>query len=272
MPTVIAFYPDYNVHHKKVLQAFVDGIPGAEMHPLEIYKRCDIAVIFGTYKISYQKTLPKKHILENHSGRQLIVIESAFVKRKEYYQIGWGGYAGNADFCNQNVPIDRWESFGVRTKPWQRRPESPVVICGQLKRDTQVQHTDHIKWCYETVQKVLKSGEKVLFRPHPRETNPKIYNVSREYWDIGKVNETVRLAKCFVTWNSTSAVDALVAGVPVIACHKSSIAWPVAQHSIDDVSNLRYPSRRRWLASLGYAQWSLEEMRLGLPWRHLNGC
>jgi hypothetical protein len=78
-----------------VLQALAEGIPGAEVRPLGRYEPCDIAVIFGAAKNAYAPTWPKREILAKHKGRRLLMVESAFVKRGEYYQVGWGGYAGS---------------------------------------------------------------------------------------------------------------------------------------------------------------------------------
>jgi hypothetical protein len=267
---IIAFEPDYNEKHRAVLRALSEGIPGAEVRTLGQYEPCDIAVIFGAAKDAYPPTWPKREILAKHQGRRLLMVESAFVRRGEYYQVGWGGYAGNADFNNDLVPRDRWESMGIKTKPWQRRTVGPVVVCGQLPRDTQVQGMDHVAWCRRTVNELRRMGEHVIFRPHPRQQDVSIYGVPSHLIDDGKIGNTLAAAKCVVTWNSTSAVDALIRGVPAIAMHPSSVSYPVAQPRIEDVKKLRYPSRRQWLAGLGYAQWTLEEMRAGLPWVHLN--
>jgi hypothetical protein len=266
---IIAFEPEYNEKHCDVLRALVAGIPGAEVRTLGEYEPCDIAIIFGAAKDAYPPTWPKREILKKHQGRRLLMVESAFVKRGEYFQVGWNGFAGNADFRNDDMPMDRWEAMGVKTLPWQRR-NGPVVVCGQLPRDTQVQHVDHVGWCRSTVAELRRSGHDVRFRPDPRQNNWSVYHIDRRLIDTRSMDETLADAKCLVTWNSTSAVDALIQGVPVIACHPSSVSYPVATHSIADINHLRYPSRRNWLAGLGYAQWTLDEMRAGLPWMHLN--
>ena len=243
-----------------------DGIPECQIRRLGDYEDCDITVIFGGYKRAFSKTLPKKEILEKHKGRRLIMVEAAFHRRGEYYAVGWGGQAGNADFNNQNVPIDRWNKIG-KAKEWQPRPDGVVVVMGQLPRDVQVQDTDHIGWCKRTVTRLQAMGEQVIFRPHP---------MVKEDWCIkpshtGSLKDLLRMAKCVVTWNSTSAVDAILEGVPTITMDQSSIAYSITQHRLEDIKRLEYPDRTQWLAGLGYSQWTLDEMRSGEAWRHLNG-
>lgn len=266
---VICFEPGWNEKHRAVLRAFAEGA-GAEVRDLaQGYEPCDIAVIFGGVKKAYPPTWAKKPILERHSGRSLIMIESAFQRRGEYWAVGFGGVAGHADFRSEGMPSDRWLSFEIKGRPWHQRPKGPVVVCGQLIRDTQVQDVDHPRWCRETVAFFARRGIPVLFRPHPKAATHEEYGVEARFIDDGKLGTVLKLARCVVTWNSTSAVDAVIAGVPVIVCDRSSISWPMGVHELVHPDALVYPNRDPWLASLGYSQWSLEEMRAGLPWRHL---
>ena len=135
-------------------------------------------------------------------------------------------------------------------------------------RDVQVQDTDHCAWCRETVEHFDRRGVTVWFRPHPKIEDIADYGVDPRFIKLGSLGDTLRIARAFVTWNSTSAVDSVVAGVPTVAMDRGSMAYPVAAHDLD---HLDYsPTRHRWLAGLGYSQWTLDEMRAGLPWRHLN--
>lgn len=267
---VIVYKPDYNPKLTTIMKAFAEGVPGAEIRDQRKYKPCDIAVIFGVVKRAYKKTWSKQRILDAHSGRSLIIIESAFVSRGQYWQVGFGGFAGTGDFRNDDMPVDRWLSFNVNSKPWKRRPDGPVVVMGQLPRDTTVQNTDHPKWCRETVRYYESLGQSVLFRPHPRIENAEVYGIPASLHDTRDLQEVLHEARCFVTYNSTTGVDGAVKGVPVIAMDRGSMAWPVANHKLSDIHNLSYPDRDAWLAGLGYSQWSLDEMRAGLPWKHLT--
>ncbi len=268
------FLPDYNDKHVAILHAFASGIAqdpatDVELHPLGEYRPCDLAVIFGMYKKAYEPTWPKKDIIARHERERLIVIESAFVRRGKYWAVGFGGQHGNADFCNAEAPPDRWQMLDYKVRPWIKRPTGPVLVCGQLPRDTNVQDLDHVGWCRWAVRWLQDHKFKVLFRPHPREKEPEIYGIDPDLWDKRKMRVALKDARCLVTWNSTSATEAAIAGVPVIACSPDSFARAVAGHTIEAVAAPPMPDRRAWLAGLGYAQWSREEMDSGAAWAHL---
>lgn len=266
---VVVYEPHYDPKHREVLRAFAKGA-GAEVRDVRSYVDCDIAVIFGGVKTSYENTWSKAPIIKRHPGPRLIMIESAFIDRKRYWQVGYGGSSGHADFRNKNSPGDRWKALGISCKPWRRQPNGHIIVCGQVPWDTQVQDLNHQQWCRNTVD--FFTGRKVLFRPHPRmRTNVRAqYGIPQHLYAPNSFEECCVLAKCFVTWNSTSAVDALVQGVPVIVMDRGSIAWGLALHSLFETDYLIYPDRTQWSHDLAYTQWTPEEMRSGLVWRHLT--
>jgi len=266
---VNVFIPSYNEKHSELLMAFADGIPGAQVHPLESYDPCDVAVIFGGVKKAYPPTWAKKTVLKKHYGRRLIMVESAFVGRGMYHQVGWGGAAGYGDFrADKNPPLDRWDMIGV-AEDWSIVKNGYVVVMGQLPRDVQVQDVDHRAWCRETVAYYEARDIPVVFRPHPKTNDPTEYGVPANLIDRNvDLADTLRTARTVVTWNSTSAVDAVIAGVPTITMHRGSFAWDVTAHDLDTLNHAC--DRDRWLATLGYAQWTTAEMASGEVWHWLT--
>lgn len=269
---VTVYYPTYNEKHERILRDFAAGVPGAEVKRAEDFSRDDgdIGVVFGWYKHAFAPTLAKRPIIEHYTSlgpRRLILVESAFQLRAEYFQVGWDGFAGYADFRNGDCPGDRWGQFGIKAKPWKQDGDYALVI-GQLPRDTQVQDVNHLAWCGWAVQEAARVHGKALFRPHPKVQDPIDYGIDESLIQKGSLKEGLAGAKCVVTWNSTTGVDAVIAGVPVVAMDTGAMAYPMASHSI--AGKLRRPSRRNWLYGLGYSQWKPSEMREGKPWIHLT--
>jgi hypothetical protein len=81
--------------------------------------------------------------------------------------------------------------------------------------------------------------------------------------------EDLAEAHAVVTFNSNTAVDALLNGIPVFAHDQGSMCWPVANKSLISVDVPNKPDRSQWLSDFAYAQWTPEEMRSGRAWQHL---
>lgn len=271
---VVVYTPGFNDKLRDVLLEFAAGIPGAAVMDIDEFSpetAGDVGVIFGWYKLAYHPTMGKKAIIEHYMAkgrRHLVVVESAFVRRGDYYQVGWDGFAGRADFRAAGVPIDRFSALEVPVRPWIERP-GPVVVIGQLLRDTQVQDYDHAKWCRDTVKACQQWSREVLFRPHPRCQDASVYGVDECEHDTGPLEKTLARARQVVIFNSTTGVDAVLAGVPIVAADKAgAFSAPVSGHDI--MQKLCMPDRYPWLAKLGYSQWTPDEMRKGIVWRHLT--
>lgn len=262
----------YEVAPFASLDALVEGIPGAEKRNATNWKPCDVAVIFGSFKPADPKTHPKGEVIRktvDHGGR-VLVCERGFVRRDRHVSLGWDAINGRADFCNGDVPDDRWQALGIKLKQWKRR-SGPVLVCGQVPWDASVQHHDHIAWCRETVAEIRRRGFDALFRPHPVAVRKGgAFEVDGRISPNPLLKQDLSTASAVVTFNSNSAVDAVIAGVPVIAMDMGSMAWGVAGHSLNDLDSPPMPDRTSWANSIAYAQWTVDELRDGTAWRHIR--
>jgi hypothetical protein len=74
-----------------------------------------------------------------------------------------------------------------------------------------------------------------------------------------------------ITYSSSAAIDSILAGVPAVALSPASLAWPVADHGLNSVSELTLRERRPWLDRLAHSQWSIEEIERGIVWPRFEG-
>lgn len=86
----------------------------------------------------------------------------------------------------------------------------------------------------------------------------------------GSFADDLENARLVVTFNSNSAVESVIAGVPAIAMDMGSMAWPVTAHMLEDVNSPVRCDRTQWAHDLAYTQWNLDEMRSGEAWAHLS--
>lgn len=259
--------------HDRVLKAFYDGCPAEkQLAQVTDYEPSDVAVIFGVYKSKVPRSYPRGAVFRQQRSKNLdvIVLETGYINRGDgenhHYAAGFNGLNGRADFRNRNMPDDRARLLAVELRPW--RQGSKILLCGQVPWDASVEGTNHYQWIQNTAAEIRRRSAKLLvFRPHPMAPLAPLDGI--EYSTAPLKTDLVD-AHCVVTFNSNSAVEAFLAGVPAFACDEGSMAWSICNRSLDDLSNPKKAERQGWLNDLAYAQWSLSEFRSGQAWAHLT--
>lgn len=202
-----------------------------------------------------------------------------------YYSVGYDGIKGGADYCTTGAPADRWEALGVKLRPW-RKAGAHVVVVGQTYQGLSSQHVDVYAWYKKVMLGVRnRSGRSVVFRPHPRigKSHPARRGRDRDRMkkllkEVGGVKvstsphlaDDLRGAWAVVCLTSNAAVWAAVRGVPVVTADRACFAYPVAEHDLAKINAPATPDREGWTHRLSYSQWTVDEMRQGLPWQHLK--
>ncbi len=249
------------------LNAFIDGLTTHETVP-EIrrsgnWRASDLAVVWGHRDHAL-------HEIQRANGGRYLVLERAYIgdihERRRWCSIGYDGLNGRADFCNADSPPDRWEKYfaGVM-KPW-RNDGKQAFIMGQVGGDASIYGVDIAVW-YELAEARLRAstGRSVLFRPHPNDPNVEPPYGAR--LATGVLAGCLAYASVVATYNSNTAVDSVLAGVPTIACDKGSMAWDVASQDWDRCAR---PDRNQWAWNLAHTSWLEEEIADGSAWEHLK--
>lgn len=195
------------------------------------------------------------------AGHDVLVMERGYLgDRFKWTSLAWNGLNGHAEFPKVDASCDRFiNNFDLN--PW-RPPGDYVLIMGQVPGDASLRGRDLQSW-YVDAAKVAHTVYKmpVKFRPHP-EALKKGYKQNIPGVDICKLplKDSLEFAHVVVTFNSNSAVDAVVQGVPAIAYDKGTMAWEVAGKSIGERVT---PGRQLWAAALAWKQWTIEEINSG---------
>ena len=200
-------------------------------------------------------------------GKRCLVVERAYLgDRFRWHALGFDGLNGRADFCNADVPNDRWIKYWRSSvRPWKSGGEYALII-GQVPGDAALQGTDIFKWVENTAKEASKLYQKVFFRPHPLcKKRVDMPGVAVLGGDLGAALER---AAVVITYNSNTAVDAVMAGVPAIAMDAGSMAWDVTSHTLEEP--LYKGDRDDWGRRIAYAQWLPEELKSGEAWAHLR--
>lgn len=243
----------------ETLDAFTKGLQhlGVDHFTAPEYVPCDVAVVWGVTSAKFfDKTAYRDEV--RAANPNTIVLERGFIKRDKYYAAGWGDVAGRADFCNEASPADRWKRLKTPlAKNWVSGGEY-ILVLGQIPWDTSVQHIDYSRWLCDTIDVLRKTESLIVLRNHPLLPVP-FGPFEGVYMSGSSLTEDLASASDVITFNSTSAVDASLVGVPVFAADSKCMACGGDQ------------DRKQWAHDIAYTQWKLREMEKGLAFKHLVG-
>ena len=173
--------------------------------------------------------------------------------RLRYISAAWNGLHGRSDPLQHPVSADRWQRFGIELAPWRDLGEY-VLLLEQVTGDATA--PDWADW-QRICRAVIARGYTSYCRPHPLSSAR-----------AAPLAEDLARAWLAVTWSSTAAVEAVIAGVPTITFDAGSIAWPVTSHSF--MTPTYTGDRLEWLYNLAYRNWTLSELEDGSAWWHLR--
>lgn len=268
--------------------AFAEGVlmsgdtvcPIISMAEMGRLAKCDAAVqccVYNPHGGSAEQTFRRA---VEESARRRIVIDGGCLRNffnlraaDGYLTIGVNGIKSAARYFNSESPPDRWNELGIPLMPW-RTEGRHILLLGQ----TQFGYgTNHMRipvneWIQQTARAIRDVTDRpIVLRPHPDEkTRPSVDVADYSVLDRGKLGAALDGAWCCVAKTTYAVVEAILRGIPVITDDPMCVAYPVASHNLADIEAPATPDRTQWACELAYTQWNIDELRQGLPWRHLR--
>lgn len=153
----------------------------------------------------------------------------------------------------------RLRTLRLEIAPWRRAGEH-VLVCPQSPQFMRAAAGYRGDWTADVLRALRALTDRpVRVRPWLRDKGKQAATLAADL--IG--------AYAVITWSSAAAVQAVIAGVPVV-CAGQSAAAPMAG-ALDQIERLPMPdNREQWAAVLADQQYTLGEMRSGLAWGMLN--
>ena len=209
-----------------------------------------------------------------------LCFERGWLRKHDGFQIAWRvgnttGFNGCGRFPIGNK--ERWDSWGIEIKPW-RTTGDHILICGN-KGDsykgklTYLINHDH-NWPDHIIGEIRKRTDRpIWYRPHPKGGQECIptRNLPDRLIDpmAESLDESLSGAWCCVVHASSSASEAIVAGIPVIYTAQGIMLADCAGDSLDMIGKPPMPEREKHLYNCTGAQWSLDEIATGYPFQRL---
>jgi len=294
---------------KKSLLAFAKGIQKVgdycEIVDKLKYKECDVAVIFGDVRDAPAKKKRmrlKAEVKGRHIHRGLIVIDTPvlmrpFDKNENFRRVGIDSlFADLGNFNNQNSDDKRWKllsnQYNIELNFSNKRGDNIYILLqrfydASLKGSQRFRPKKYFTWLEGVLEELNnETDRKVIIRPHPgslnvdeeldlieefrRKINRK--NIAFDY-QKKSLFEVLDDAFVTITYNSGSAIDSLLYGIPNITYDRGSHAYSIVQNNSKNIEQIQMPPKDKfmqWLYNLSYVDWCLNEMQNGLPWLHLK--
>ena len=283
--------------HREVLHSFAKGC-GGDVTTSNKVDGYDCAVIFGSYK--------KKRGRPQHQGKGKIIesgipyiqLETQLIGRPidtafhNEFRVGVNGFLwDDAKWGFEHIEDDRSKKVFERNGydpdvPWKQDGEY-ILLCMQKVGDASLRDADVFEWTENTVNDIRKHTDiKIIIRPHPlyrksslhNTLKEKVLNVSNTHWqetDLLKdgfvsIQEQLQKAWCTVTYTSGSGIDAVINGIPNIACDTGSMVYDVSSKDIAEVENPYRGEKKEWTNRIAHCQWSIDEFESGECWKHVS--
>lgn len=192
-----------------------------------------------------------------------IYADLGYWNRDSYYRFSVNGWSPES-YVRSVLGSERFESLGLEIAPWNELGDR-VIVAGSSRKAAREHGFEYMQWETKACNELSAMGLNVWYRPKPNDLEKRpIAGIS---YDESNIKEAFLSAKALVTHHSNTAIDALLAGVPVHCETGAAAAFSVPL----DLLETRLEGREQFLHDVAWLQWSLEEMRSGEAWAHLRG-
>ena len=292
----IVLYFDRNITEKKINQCLnsikyylKNSKLNYEIIPFKKFKlvKADYAIMWNVYCKFKSNTKYRKLIkdFQKKNKDKLIIAELGFINRQNYFSLGYdhiSNFGNYPKFPNNQDRLNKLK-LNIKNIEYDNNINKPILFCTQVPWDTQIQDINYPKWVVETIKKIkLVTNRKIIIRKHPKHNNRKGFPLfNEEFFKRYKIS--INLSKnslqkdlndcyCVIAFNSTVLVDAILAGKPIITDQTSSIIYDLAEHDFNNIENLKkitIDDIKNSLIKISYKQWTINEIKLGLPFKYL---
>lgn len=195
---------------------------------------------------------------------RFVYADLGYWQRDNYYRLAVGGWGPERYVC-AGLPASRLEALGLQLKPW-REQGNEIIVAGATAKAAGEHGLGYMEWERRAVARLRECGRKVVYRPKPNDRLAQ--PIAGAGYDTRPISEALANAWALVTHHSNSAVDALLAGIPVHCEIGAAAAMSVPLDQIGEAPLVE--GREQFLADVAWLQWTLDEMRSGEAWAHLK--
>ena len=267
------------LNSKPVWDAFADSVRLLGHEPVDNNPNADVDVIWS---VLWQGRMARNReiwLRAKKNNKPIIVIEVGGIQRGTTWRVGLGGVNRDAYFAPAGNDSTRAEKLRLNLKPW-RDTGDYVMICGQHDRSQQWHKLPPTpKWLEQQIAQLREHTDRpIVIRPHPRSPLSKINKrfkdvvLQRPQKQTGTYDDydiQFKDAWAVISWSSNPGIHATLNGIPAFT-GPSSLAWPVANSDYSQIESPLMPDRTQWLNDYAHTEYTLDEIREGIPLNYLT--
>lgn len=193
------------------------------------------------------------------AGAKVIIAENGYIGSdrdgRQLYAMALGHHNGAGTWrMGQRA---RWKEQNIELRPWRDRGDEIVLLPQRGFGAPGVAMPEG--WAQRTIDQLRRVTQRpVKIRPHPGKNSP-----------VVTLEDDLSNAWAVVTWGSGAAIKALALGVPVFHLLPAWIGSPMARLGVETIETPWRGDRDPAFHRIGWAQWTVDEIRAGLPFRWL---
>lgn len=168
-----------------------------------------------------------------------------------------------------DVPGDRWESMckydtRLQWKGWKKNG-GKILLVAPSEKPCKYYGINHVEWINNTIAEIKKHTDReIVVREKGSRTERTSSNIIYDAFDQD--------IYAVVTYNSIAAAEAVAYGIPAFAM-APTCAKSVTLSDLSKIENPYYPDSDfvyKWLSSLAYGQYHVEELLTGRAWHMIQ--
>ena len=210
-----------------------------------------VADQLDSHKIKFCWGLKGYDYLPKSQQTNVIIGERGYFDRYNYFTINLIETFLKKKFIVNSYDKTNWNKLNIKLLQPKEHGEC-VLFCTQKPNNSVLSEMkQYLVWVNDVVLELLKCNKKVIFREHPLDRkrviikNLKKSIINNDNFSISKDSLENDFKKSYVTisYNSSSLIDSLIHGVPIIAYSELSVVYEFS-NTMDDLKNdtLSFPN------------------------------
>ena len=276
----VCLYNEYGaLNSQEVFNAFRQGLALNGDTEVKSFEEADVVVIWSILFVGRMAPNNEIWVRAKKENKPVVVLEVGALKRGVTWKVGINGINRKATFV-QPFEENRFEKLNLRLSPWKEDRKGAITIFTQRPDSEQWKGMYAVETYVQNLHKEVRkySNRKIIVRPHPRDritdwnllsglgmnfSIPKPIGV-----DMFDHDDIFEKTYCAINYSSGPSIQAVMAGIHTL-CSQDSLAFDVSE-KIENIETPLNKDRTDWCNMIAHTEWTVDEIKKGIPWCHLK--